>query len=96
MAEKQRGNLTAADFYHALYRRFDAAAAAGEPDLVVSAGDLHKSLKAANRLSLCCNCMYDTQNIGDSIVNVPSGGFGTYCRARKGFCWKRAGTLHLR
>lgn len=76
MAEKQRGNLTAADFYHALYRRFDAAAAAGEPDLVVSAGDLHKSLKAANRLSLCCNCMYDTQNIGDSIVNVPSGGVG--------------------
>ncbi|HJK67467.1 MAG TPA: hypothetical protein O0Y13_00125, partial [Methanocorpusculum sp.] len=76
MAEKQRGNLTAADFYHALYRRFDAAAAAGEPDLVVSAGDLHKSLKASNRLSLCCNCMYDTQNIGDSIVNVPSGGVG--------------------
>lgn len=97
MAEKQRGNLTAADFYHALYRRFDAAAAAGEPDLVVSAGDLHKSLKAANRLSLCCNCMYDTQNIGDSIVDVPSGGVGATLSIRyslpreKGLLLERSG-----
>jgi len=77
VAEKQSGNLTAADFYHALYRRFDAAAADGETVLEVSAGELHKTLKAANRLSLCCNCLYDMQNIGDVILNVPSGGVGS-------------------
>ncbi len=77
MGEKQSGNLTAADFYHALYRRFDAAAADGEAVLEVSAGELHKTLKAANRLSLCCNCLYDMQNIGDVILNVPSGGVGS-------------------
>lgn len=76
MTEKQNGNLTAADFYHALYRRFDAASASGETVLDVSAGGLHKDLKAANRLSLCCNCLYDMQNIGDVILNVPSGGAG--------------------
>ncbi|MCQ2356011.1 MAG: hypothetical protein MJ014_03175 [Methanocorpusculum sp.] len=67
MAEKQSGNLTAADFYHALYRRFDAAAADGETVLEVSAGELHKTLKATKRLSLCCNCLYDVQNIGDTF-----------------------------
>lgn len=77
MAEKQNGNLTAADFYHALYRRFDAAFADGKTVLEVNAGELHKTLKAANRLSLCCNCLYDMQNIGDVIQNVPSGGVGS-------------------
>ncbi|MDR0981281.1 MAG: hypothetical protein LBL85_05880 [Methanocalculaceae archaeon] len=77
MAEKQSGNLTAADFYHALYRRFDAAAADDEAVLEVSAGELHKTLKAANRLSLCGNCLYDMQNIDDVILNVPAGGVGS-------------------
>lgn len=74
--DKSNGNLTAADFYHALYRRFDAAAEEGNTVLEVSAGELHKSLKAANRLSLCSNSLYDMQNIGDVILNVPSGGVG--------------------
>lgn len=77
MTEKQSGNLTAADFYHALYRRFDAASEDGGAVLEVRAGELHKSLKAANRMSLCCNCLYDMQNIGDVILNVPAGGVGS-------------------
>ncbi len=77
MAEKQSGNLTAADFFRELYRRFDDASAAGHGRIEVSAGELHKSLKAANRMSLCSNCLYDLQNIGDVILNVPSGGVGS-------------------
>ena len=52
MSEKKPGNLAAADFYHAMYRKFDAAAADGDTAVEITAGDLHKSLKAANRLSL--------------------------------------------
>jgi len=75
MTEKT-GNLTAADFHHELYRRFDAAAARGEEQIEVTAGELHKTLKASNRLSMCSNAMYDMQNIGDAILSVPSGGVG--------------------
>ena len=76
MTEKN-GNLTAADFHHELYRRFDAAAAHGEAQLEVTAGELHKTLKASNRLSMCSNALYDMQNIGDAILSVPSGGVGS-------------------
>ncbi|HJJ37906.1 MAG TPA: hypothetical protein O0X47_05130 [Methanocorpusculum sp.] len=76
MTEKN-GNLTAADFHHELYRRFDAAAARGEAQLEVTAGELHKTLKASNRLSMCSNALYDMQNIGDAILSVPSGGVGS-------------------
>ena len=76
MTEKN-GNLTASDFHHELYRRFDAAAARGDSQLEVTAGELHKTLKAANRLSMCCNALYDMQNIGDAILSVPSGGAGS-------------------
>jgi len=75
MTEKN-GNLTAADFHHELYRRFETAISNGEPRLEVSAGELHKTLKASNRLSMCCNALYDMQNIGDVISSVPSGGVG--------------------
>ncbi|HJJ91029.1 MAG TPA: hypothetical protein O0W88_04185 [Methanocorpusculum sp.] len=76
MSEKQGGYLTAADFYHTIHCRFDTASANGETVLEVNAGKLHKRLKAANRLSLCCNCLYDMQNIGDVILHAPSGGVG--------------------
>ena len=76
MTEKN-GNLTASDFHHELYRRFDAAAVRGDSQLEVTAGELHKTLKAANRLSMCCNALYDMQNIGDAILSVPSGGAGS-------------------
>ncbi|MDU9375465.1 hypothetical protein McpSp1_00390 [Methanocorpusculaceae archaeon Sp1] len=93
MTEKKTGNLTAADFYHAMYRRFDAAAEEGEPALEITAGDLHKSLKAANRLSLCCNCLYDMQNIGDVILQAPSGGVGASLLIR--YALPREKGLHL-
>jgi len=76
MTEKN-GNLTASDFHHELYRRFDAAAARGDSQLEVTAGELHKTLKASNRLSMCSNALYDMQNIGDAILSVPSGGAGS-------------------
>ena len=73
MTEKA-GNLTSADFTRELYRRFDEAQSGR---IVVSAGELHKTLRAANRLSLASNAMYDVQNIGDVIHFVPSGGAGS-------------------
>jgi hypothetical protein len=76
MTEKN-GNLTAADFHHELYRRFDTTTFEGRPRLEVTAGELHKTLKASNRLSMCSNALYDTQNIGDVILAVPSGGVGS-------------------
>lgn len=76
MTEKT-GNLTASDFHRELYRRFDAAAARGDAQLEVTAGELHKTLKASNRLSMCSNALYDMQNIGDVILSVPSGGVGS-------------------
>jgi 5-methylcytosine-specific restriction protein A len=72
-----KGDVTAADFYHEVYRRFDAALAEGRTVLEVNAGELHKALKAANRMPLCCNCMYDLQNIGDAVLHIPSGGAGS-------------------
>ncbi len=76
MTEKN-GNLTAADFHHELYRRFDAATERGASHIEVTAGELHKTLKASNRLSMCSNALYDMQNIGDVILSVPSGGVGS-------------------
>ena len=76
MTEKN-GNLTAADFHHELYRRFDAATERGASHIEVTAGELHKTLKASNRLSMCSNALYDMQNIGDVILSVPSGRVGS-------------------
>ncbi|HJJ29785.1 MAG TPA: hypothetical protein O0W87_02135 [Methanocorpusculum sp.] len=76
MTEKS-GNLTASDFHHELYRRFDTASLEGKTHLEVTAGELHKTLKASNRLSMCCNALYDMQNIGDTILSIPSGGVGS-------------------
>lgn len=70
------GNVTSADFIHELYRRFDDGADEGTDAVTVTAGELHKCLHAANRLSLASNALYDVQNLGDEIVTIPSGGVG--------------------
>lgn len=75
MARKS-GNVTAAGFAAELNRRFENAQAAGQMRVEVTAGDLHRSLHAANRIPLCCNVMYDMENLGDSILTAPSGGAG--------------------
>lgn len=72
----KNGNLTAADFHYEMYRRFDAAYIKGETLLEVNAGEVHKTLKASNRIPLCCNALYDLQNIGDVLLHIPSGGVG--------------------
>jgi hypothetical protein len=78
MKEKS-GDSTASDFHHELYRRFDEAAGNA---LCVTAGDLHKSLHAANRIDAASNALYDMQNIGDVILSVPSGGAGASLEIR--------------
>ncbi|HJJ28581.1 MAG TPA: hypothetical protein O0X70_04240 [Methanocorpusculum sp.] len=79
--KKKSGNCTAADFHHELYRRFDGAGEKARA-LIISAGDLHKSLRAANRMEAAANTLYDMQNIGDVILSVPSGGAGASLEIR--------------
>ncbi|HJJ47904.1 MAG TPA: hypothetical protein O0X39_02765 [Methanocorpusculum sp.] len=78
MMEKS-GDCTASDFHHELYRRFDEAKTGY---LTITAGELHKSLHASNRISAASNALYEMQNIGDVIVTVPSGGAGASLEIR--------------
>lgn len=48
--------------------------------IVIKAGDLHRSVGGYptpfNRMTMCCNAMYQEQSSGDQIVERPNKGYG--------------------
>lgn len=74
------------DFRRELMSRFDIATNDGKTSIVVTASELHKSLKASQRHAPCCNAMkgfVDLEN-GDKILETPPSGKGGRLR----ICYK--------
>jgi 5-methylcytosine-specific restriction protein A len=48
--------------------------------IVIKAGDLHRSVGGYptpfNRMTMCCNAMYQAQHDGDVIIEQPNKGYG--------------------
>lgn len=69
-----------ADFEAALQGILASAAAAGQPSVMVKAGELHAIVGGYpgqnHRMPLCCQVMKDAMRPGDTVLQSPPSGQG--------------------
>jgi hypothetical protein len=68
------------DFREELKAHFKWAKLQGMNAIVIKAGDLHRSVGGYptpfNRMTTCCNAMYQEQRAGDRVISRPGKGYG--------------------
>jgi len=71
---------TMEDFRDELTAQFLWGRSKGMSSIVINAGDLHRSVGGYptpfNRMTMCCNAMYQEQQSGDRTVERPAKGYG--------------------
>ncbi len=79
---KQAGKVSTGDIRDYIREQKRQCAQAGGTELVLKAGEIHKTLKLKNRLPMVCNAMRQCMEEGDAVLHETASGYSSTLEIR--------------